>query len=856
MVVEAVGQRQASTLEAPHERLPIAGAGRDPVAAFVVRHRELHEAPHHRHLQEEPSVFEAVGREAIVADHPHAVAVALEGDGAGLADGDLAVHHQAVPPRRDAPRDALPVGQHRDVPRARRHREVDVLAQEAIPTHERVAVALGVRARSHRAAPAQRDRDDGEVIVEQHQPAVVARPRVAVGRDPADPPRAVLTEVGDRPELFEHRIARCADRQHAHARLADSGRVERVAPEGVRLDRAALPLRARARRRRSRRPLPVLHTCVGRHADERRRRRSDQHDRRDAAGQVEAMGQGLGQLPQLELGPRSSFALRGQPLRGLRAIALRWLHPGNGQAPWLYEAQRVVQPGWQPVEVRVRPAIVERYPTTLAAHGHEASIGRELHVDDRRQARVERVPHSPRGGLDPHQPPVVGADDQRLTRDDHRRRPAHPGRQRRTDPIPPRVDDPRAQLAIGAQRVPACARRARVRRRRDHDGATLEAQAAELDHGAAVHPRHLPRPDDCREALAAVRAFVGQGRRVLGHQGAARVEHDDAIRRADDRSAVLEQRRRLLRLDAVAPAALERRQLPALHPIAERAQHIGAIGARRDGPAAGRQGMLGDPRRPRRHPERRQHPTRARVGEQRQRARRQHLGLGSGACPRACSRLAEQRLRQVPRRLTQGACELVRGLQRLAFGLHCAGALTLGGRRAEADRDRDADQRQHTNRDRHPPRAHDAHEELPGRVAVSAHPAPVEPRRQVGGQRLRVRVPRVSIGRGRLLDDRLELDLLAPARGDDLTQDRAEAPHVRAGVDVFAALLLGAHVAAGAGAAARRESLAIDLDGEPPVEDLGLAELAQHQVRGLQVAVHDARVVRVADRFDDGQHRA
>ena len=112
-----------------------------------------------------------------------------------------------------------------------------------------------------------------------------------------------------------------------------------------------------------------------------------------------------------------------------------------------------------------------------------------------------------------------------------------------------------------------------------------------------------------------------------------------------------------------------------------------------------------------------------------------------------------------------------------------------------------------------------------------------------------------------------------PLEGQDLEQDRAEREHVRGRADRRIRHLLGRHVQRRAhqlagdrqprGLLARlgrgRRPL-VDQPREPPVEHVDLAEVAEHHVRGLEVAVDHATAVRVvdgqADRRERGQQLA
>jgi hypothetical protein len=104
-----------------------------------------------------------------------------------------------------------------------------------------------------------------------------------------------------------------------------------------------------------------------------------------------------------------------------------------------------------------------------------------------------------------------------------------------------------------------------------------------------------------------------------------------------------------------------------------------------------------------------------------------------------------------------------------------------------------------------------------------------------------------------------------------LPQHDADRVHVDPLVDLLAALLLGGHVRRGAEHAARDREIvagavaeralgehrllaARQILGEPPVDDDGLAELADDHVGRLEIAVDDLAAVRVGDRVGHGDH--
>ncbi|MBX3463976.1 MAG: hypothetical protein KF830_12460 [Planctomycetes bacterium] len=80
--------------------------------------------------------------------------------------------------------------------------------------------------------------------------------------------------------------------------------------------------------------------------------------------------------------------------------------------------------------------------------------------------------------------------------------------------------------------------------------------------------------------------------------------------------------------------------------------------------------------------------------------------------------------------------------------------------------------------------------------------------------------------------------------GQDLAEDRTETEHVATAVDAseFAARLLGRHVGRRARDPGRRGRIAsgavgVELQRDPPIHDLHLAERAHHDVVRLQIAV-------------------
>ncbi len=106
--------------------------------------------------------------------------------------------------------------------------------------------------------------------------------------------------------------------------------------------------------------------------------------------------------------------------------------------------------------------------------------------------------------------------------------------------------------------------------------------------------------------------------------------------------------------------------------------------------------------------------------------------------------------------------------------------------------------------------------------------------------------------------------------GEELEEERPQGIHVGAGVDGFAAHLLGRHVTgrahggsvdapaalSDAAGARQRGSLhgALELR-EAPVEQINLAEVPEHHVPGLEVAMDHAACVREVERLTDARER-
>ena len=223
-------------------------------------------------------------------------------------------------------------------------------------------------------------------------------------------------------------------------------------------------------------------------------------------------------------------------------------------------------------------------------------------------------------------------------------------------------------------------------------------------------------------------------------------------------------------------------------------------------------------------------------------------------------------------------------------------ALDAGDREHREGHDRDRDHVQRRAVPAHPP----AHE-LPRRVAVRPDELPGLELLEIVGELARGRVALAGRRRHRARDDREEvrrqirlerrqrrrvlgeharehrlprdagLALAGERRpsGEHVVEDRAERVDIRALVDTFAARLLARHVRrrahhladrglvrAGRGAI-RRERLLVacrEVFREAPIDDDGLAELADEDVRRLEVAVDHALGVRVRDRVGHGDH--
>ena len=176
------------------------------------------------------------------------------------------------------------------------------------------------------------------------------------------------------------------------------------------------------------------------------------------------------------------------------------------------------------------------------------------------------------------------------------------------------------------------------------------------------------------------------------------------------------------------------------------------------------------------------------------------------------------------------------------------------------------------------PRLADVAEPGLGVALEAALEQPAEARRGRGGKRSPG--DRLLDHRGQDVRDRLAVE--EPAAGQHLEQHDAEGPDVGALVDGLAPRLLGGHVGGGAedqagrgagagqgrrlrqGGRAAGERVVVSAPGlgEAEVEDLDLALRGQLDVRGLEVAVHDALLVglleglgdlhRDGDRFVDG----
>jgi hypothetical protein len=222
--------------------------------------------------------------------------------------------------------------------------------------------------------------------------------------------------------------------------------------------------------------------------------------------------------------------------------------------------------------------------------------------------------------------------------------------------------------------------------------------------------------------------------------------------------------------------------------------------------------------------------------------------------------------------------------------------------RDETGRHQEADERGRGRRRRDPVARDEAPQQLDVGVGVGADLAAVAPVLDLPGQLRRGGVARVRRGAKRLGGDRRQVlgrlrleaarvrrglaprrlqhlqHVVAPVRGpprEELEEDRAQGPHVAPLVDRLEIPpgLLRAHVGGRAhdravdgptelGAAdpvdlpfdvsTRQVFLPVGLR-EAPVEDDGLAELAEHDVVRLQIAVDHAPTVRVGDALAGGE---
>ncbi len=123
-------------------------------------------------------------------------------------------------------------------------------------------------------------------------------------------------------------------------------------------------------------------------------------------------------------------------------------------------------------------------------------------------------------------------------------------------------------------------------------------------------------------------------------------------------------------------------------------------------------------------------------------------------------------------------------------------------------------------------------------------------------------VHRLGVDEADLVDDLLQvLAVERPAQRQQLVEDDAERPDVGAVVDLapLGERLLGAHVVRRArDLAGDRQAALVERLGEAEVEQPHLAAVVDHQVARLQVAVHDAGLVRGGERRRElgGEQRA
>jgi len=112
---------------------------------------------------------------------------------------------------------------------------------------------------------------------------------------------------------------------------------------------------------------------------------------------------------------------------------------------------------------------------------------------------------------------------------------------------------------------------------------------------------------------------------------------------------------------------------------------------------------------------------------------------------------------------------------------------------------------------------------------------------------------------------------MRPPTRQQLVENRADRVDVRALIEILAHRLLGRHVDRRAEDLARlrerqwhrrhpvRAIVGLGLGtreifGEPPVDDDGLAEVTDEDIRRLEIAVDDLFAVRVRHRIGDGDH--
>jgi hypothetical protein len=383
-----------------------------------------------------------------------------------------------------------------------------------------------------------------------------------------------------------------------------------------------------------------------------------------------------------------------------------------------------------------------------------------------------------------------------------------------------------------------------------HLTAGLEGEIVAVDIGdRVVWPIELDRraPRRVREALDRAGRPIdrGQAEGVPGRDHGA--GGDRAVEPAAD-----------------SPRARQRRRGPALDGVGLQAQ--GVIVGAGDDPRTPRQRESLDHAGVGRGSDRGDHAARVGVLAVPERQRGGQLGLGVATGGEGGDRAGRQRAGQ--RGL--GARQLGPGR---ALGGDRPHPLPLGAVGGNGQGRAAGDKRSAHERQRPAPRDHEAPRELPRRVAVGRDPTTVAEGLEIEGQGLGVGVAGGRIDRQGPLEDRPQLGRglggpgrggqrtvgqggehlealagAAPAPGDQLVADRAQGPDIGGDRAATAGRRLGREVRQRADRGGVGGDRLIEGLGQAPVDDLGLAELADHDVSRLEIAVDDAVAMGVADR--------